>query len=173
MGIEPTCSAWKADVLPLNYTRCVLSHPSTNHFISLQIKKLVLYLYRRYFFTNSYAMSQLVEGVGFEPTKAEPTDLQSAPVDRLGTPPKNSSRPFWKDQLPLSIHWVINCLRCSHYISWNPVPNLTWFQISRDISGQNIINFVGEISFHLFTWFSWLLTLGIGTGRGDRPQFTA
>jgi len=21
MGIEPTCSAWKADVLPLNYTR--------------------------------------------------------------------------------------------------------------------------------------------------------
>ncbi|SVD17403.1 uncharacterized protein METZ01_LOCUS370257 [marine metagenome] len=30
----------------------------------------------------------LVEGVGFEPTKAEPTDLQSAPVDRLGTPPK-------------------------------------------------------------------------------------
>ena len=21
MGIEPTCSAWKADILPLNYTR--------------------------------------------------------------------------------------------------------------------------------------------------------
>lgn len=30
----------------------------------------------------------MVEGVGFEPTKAEPADLQSAPVDRLGTPPK-------------------------------------------------------------------------------------
>ena len=28
MGIEPTCSAWKADVLPLNYTR--------GHFGSLQ-----------------------------------------------------------------------------------------------------------------------------------------
>ena len=28
-----------------------------------------------------------MEGVGFEPTKAKPTDLQSAPVDRLGTPP--------------------------------------------------------------------------------------
>ncbi len=27
MGIEPTCSAWKADVLPLNYTR--LCQPST------------------------------------------------------------------------------------------------------------------------------------------------
>ena len=23
MGIEPTSSAWKAEVLPLNYTRCV------------------------------------------------------------------------------------------------------------------------------------------------------
>ena len=34
MGIEPTPSAWKAEVLPLNYTRTV------------------------------------VEGVGFEPTKA-------------------------------------------------------------------------------------------------------
>ncbi len=29
----------------------------------------------------------LVEGVGFEPTKAEPADLQSALVDRLSTPP--------------------------------------------------------------------------------------
>ena len=29
----------------------------------------------------------LVEGEGFEPSKAEPTDLQSVPVDRLGTPP--------------------------------------------------------------------------------------
>ena len=25
MGIEPTCSAWKADILPLNYTRIVLN----------------------------------------------------------------------------------------------------------------------------------------------------
>ena len=29
----------------------------------------------------------MVEGAGFEPAKAEPADLQSAPVDRLGTPP--------------------------------------------------------------------------------------
>ena len=29
-----------------------------------------------------------MEGAGFEPAKAEPADLQSAPVDRLGTPPK-------------------------------------------------------------------------------------
>ena len=26
MGIEPTCSAWKADVLPLNYTRLSIFH---------------------------------------------------------------------------------------------------------------------------------------------------
>jgi len=29
-----------------------------------------------------------VEGAGFEPAKAEPSDLQSDPFDRSGTPPK-------------------------------------------------------------------------------------
>ena len=57
MGIEPTLSAWKAEVLPLNYTRAT---PSL----------------------------RLVEGEGFEPSKAEPADLQSAPFNRSGTPPK-------------------------------------------------------------------------------------
>ena len=33
----------------------------------------------------------LVEGEGFEPSKAEPADLQSAPFDRLGTPPEEIS----------------------------------------------------------------------------------
>ena len=32
--------------------------------------------------------STLVEGGGFEPPKAEPSDLQSDPFDRSGTPPK-------------------------------------------------------------------------------------
>ena len=58
MGIEPTSSAWKAEVLPLNYTRVPAMF--------------------------------LVEGGGFEPPKAKPADLQSAPVDRLGIPPKSS-----------------------------------------------------------------------------------
>ena len=52
MGIEPTQSAWKAEVLPLNYTREIM-----------------------------------VEGEGFEPSKYETTDLQSAPFDRSGIPP--------------------------------------------------------------------------------------
>ena len=59
MGIEPTQSAWKAEVLPLNYTR---------------LSFLTLHLI-------------LVEGEGFEPSKAEPSDLQSDPFDRSGTPP--------------------------------------------------------------------------------------
>jgi hypothetical protein len=41
MGVEPTSSAWKAEVLPLNYTRLPRLSPA-----------------------------YLVEGVGFEPTKA-------------------------------------------------------------------------------------------------------
>ena len=56
MGIEPTPSAWKAEVLPLNYTRTT-------------------------------EVGNLVEGGGFEPPKAEPSDLQSDPFDRSGTPP--------------------------------------------------------------------------------------
>ncbi len=58
MGIEPTLSAWKAEVLPLNYTRLLFK--------------------------------SLVEGGGFEPPKAEPSDLQSDPFGRSGTPPKIS-----------------------------------------------------------------------------------
>ena len=53
MGIEPTSSAWKAEVLPLNYTRI-----------------------------------STLEGAGFEPAKAKPSDLQSDPFDRSGTPPR-------------------------------------------------------------------------------------
>ena len=60
MGIEPTPSAWKAEILPLNYTRLKLT------------------------------ANALVEGGGFEPPKAEPSDLQSDPVDRLGTPPSKT-----------------------------------------------------------------------------------
>ena len=55
-GIEPAPSAWKAEVLPLNYTR-------------------------------QGKTARMVEGEGFEPSKAEPSDLQSDPFDRSGTPP--------------------------------------------------------------------------------------
>ena len=65
MGIEPTSSAWKAEVLPLNYARTIRRCPSGCRFNILT-----------------------VEGGGFEPPKAEPADLQSAPFGRSGTPPE-------------------------------------------------------------------------------------
>ena len=65
MGIEPTSSAWKAEVLPLNYARANRRCLSGFRFNILT-----------------------VEGGGFEPPKAEPTDLQSAPFGRSGTPPE-------------------------------------------------------------------------------------
>ncbi len=61
MGIEPTSLAWKAKVIPIYDTR------------------------------NYYSHVFLVEGEGFEPSKAEPTDLQSVPFGRSGTPPKKQS----------------------------------------------------------------------------------
>ena len=70
MGIEPTPSAWKAEVLPLNYTRILgkaLNSAST------KLLNLIL-----------------VEGEGFEPSKAEPSDLQSDPFGHSGTPPETS-----------------------------------------------------------------------------------
>ena len=63
MGIEPTQSAWKAEVLPLNYTRVSIK----------SAEKTTLF--------------KLLEGEGFEPSKAKPSDLQSDPFDRSGTPP--------------------------------------------------------------------------------------
>jgi hypothetical protein len=39
-----------------------------------------------------------VEGEGFEPSKAEPTDLQSVPFDRSGTPPGEMSSPDQRDK---------------------------------------------------------------------------
>ena len=68
MGIEPTPSAWKAEVLPLNYTRESVEPRQTSA-------------------RTSIATNNLVEGGGFEPPKAEPSDLQSDPFDRSGTPP--------------------------------------------------------------------------------------
>ncbi len=61
MGIEPTSSAWKAEVLPLNYTRLP---PSTD----------------------------LVEGVGFEPTKAKASRFTVCPRWPLGYPSGSAAK---------------------------------------------------------------------------------
>ncbi len=41
-----------------------------------------------------------MEGAGFEPAKAEPTDLQSVPFDRSGTPPKKLEQSILKKKCP-------------------------------------------------------------------------
>ena len=48
----------------------------------------IFYIYHSALSTSETPLFKVVEGVGFEPTKAKPADLQSAPVDRLGTPPR-------------------------------------------------------------------------------------
>ena len=57
-----------------------------------------------------------VEGEGFEPSKAKPADLQSAPFDRSGTPPgPASSRPARRlvpptDDAPRALRRGVNCV---------------------------------------------------------------
>ena len=41
---------------------------------------------------KSLLYNKMVVGEGFEPSKASPTDLQSVPFDRSGTPPENGPR---------------------------------------------------------------------------------
>ncbi|EAS40376.1 hypothetical protein P3TCK_23718 [Photobacterium profundum 3TCK] len=62
-GIEPASSAWKAEVIAI--IRCTQNS-------SLEERSNYL---------------KMVEGEGFEPSKAEPSDLQSDPFGHSGTPP--------------------------------------------------------------------------------------
>src|SRR5690625_3243506 len=111
MGIEPTPSAWKAEVLPLNYTRmpCVTvpallrnnPHCCLAYVTTRQLTSHILFAGRRFFdwacepttpaSTCRFTSIILVEGGGFEPPKAEPTDLQSAPFNHSGIPPREAT----------------------------------------------------------------------------------
>ena len=53
----------------------------------------------------------LVEGEGFEPSKAEPTDLQSVPFDRSGTPPFSD--------IENNIHYNILITHCKVFSRWS------------------------------------------------------
>ena len=72
MGLEPTSSAWKAEVLAFE-----LHPPRPLYFASSHQ-------------ANPYLLKNMVEGGGFEPPKAEPSDLQSDPFGHSGTPPRAS-----------------------------------------------------------------------------------
>ena len=73
MGIEPTPSAWKAEVLPLNYTR-----------------------------------AEVVEGVGFEPTKAKASRFTVCPRWPLGYPSADISRLLSFQTCTVSISRLVN-----------------------------------------------------------------
>lgn len=77
MGIEPTSSAWKAEVLAVELRPRIQS-------------------------------AKMVEGGGFEPPKAEPADLQSAPFDRSGTPPAQSGK-LQAGKLPENLYGFARC----------------------------------------------------------------
>ncbi len=67
-GIEPASSAWKAEVIAI--IRC--PRP-----------------------TRSYcSLAKMVEGEGFEPSKAVPADLQSDPFGHSGTPPHKTGAAY-------------------------------------------------------------------------------
>ena len=102
MGIEPTSSAWKAEVLavelhPHLYTVNILPELLARDFrpeacriqwigpINLQSQPPIQGCGQIH--PKRPNRSIVVEGGGFEPPKAEPADLQSAPFDRSGTPP--------------------------------------------------------------------------------------
>jgi hypothetical protein len=73
MGIEPTSSAWKAEVLPLNYTRIPSRREQQVSWAANEAEPPGCY-------------RQLVEGVGFEPTKALASRFTVCPRWPLGYP---------------------------------------------------------------------------------------
>ena len=83
MRIELTPSAWKAEVLPLNYIRTKWSgrRDSNSRPSPWQGDALPLSHFR-----TLNILMKLVEGGGFEPPKAQLTDLQSAPFGHSGNP---------------------------------------------------------------------------------------
>ena len=84
MRIELTPSAWKAEVLPLNYIRIMER--------KTRFELATLALARRCSTPEPLPQNfiKLVEGDGFEPSKAQLTDLQSAPFGHSGIPREDS-----------------------------------------------------------------------------------
>ena len=84
-GIEPASSAWKAEVI------ATIRYPRDSAHIAKKLK--------------------MVEGGGFEPPKAEPSDLQSDPFGHSGTPPILIQQPFFQAQAFSPLYkWLQNNL---------------------------------------------------------------
>ncbi len=59
-----------------------------------------------------------MEGEGFEPSKAEPSDLQSDPFNRSGTPPLR-----YKSAIMICLAECVNKLKQKHYTKTMPIPS--------------------------------------------------
>src|SRR5215471_8275448 len=94
MGIEPTSSAWKAEVLPLNYTRA--------DGVPLPAAPL----------SGPPSAPGWWRGKDSNLRRRKPADLQSAPVGRLGTPPQNEPRILILLRQGVNASWPVICLPC-------------------------------------------------------------
>src|SRR5215831_6885910 len=92
MGIEPTSSAWKAEVLPLNYTRADGA--------PLPAAPL----------SGAPSALEWWRGKDSNLRRRKPADLQSAPVGRLGTPPQNEPRILILLRRGVNASWPVICL---------------------------------------------------------------
>ena len=106
MRIELTPSAWKAEVLPLNYIRIKLERKT-------RFELATLALARRCSTPEPlpHKFIKLVEGDGFEPSKAQLTDLQSAPFGHSGIPRYWS---WWRESNPQPADYKSAALPLSH-----------------------------------------------------------
>ena len=94
MGIEPTPSAWKAEVLPLNYTRLTIPP------ICRQLHDRPTTQSHRPPVTGTPVTWW--RGKDSNLRRHKSADLQSAPVGRLGTPPANEPRIFGLEPPPVN-----------------------------------------------------------------------
>lgn len=110
-GIEPALSAWKAEVLPLNYIREKVERKTRFELATLALARRCS--------TPEPLPHDLVEGDGFEPSKAQLTDLQSAPFGHSGIPPHYSIV-----NVPGITPWSGQALRSYGAGGGNRTPNL-------------------------------------------------
>ena len=91
-GIEPALVAWKATVLPLNYSRAGSKHSAANRF-GTSLPLLRQSLVRRPGVASCFPPLPINRKwwreVDSNHRRRKPADLQSAPVGRLGIPPKS------------------------------------------------------------------------------------
>src|ERR1700746_3710755 len=92
MGIEPTSSAWKAEVLPLNYTRA--------DGVPLPAAPL----------SGPPSALGWWRGKDSNLRRRKTADLQPAPVGRLGTPPQNEPRIVILRRQGVNASWPAICL---------------------------------------------------------------